>query len=597
MPLTVFRLSLIWLALSFGAACASDKSDVDGSSKSRPVFRRPAQAVLLDEGNVLAVANRRSGSVTLMETGSGEVLSEMEVGTELTSITALPRRPSDEHSETRLVLTDFAAHELIFASLIDRQLKVTARVPVARYPIAIEVAPSSSSCAVASLWSRRLTFVSADDVTAKPRVIDLPFAPGCLAFAEDGSLIVSEAFGGRIGILPAGEFPLRVHELPVHNMRDLAIRDGRLWFSHQLLRDTARTEEEHIHWGVLIENFVSSVPLKSLLSPRDKAADESALRVERVRIGDAGDGAGDPSGVAVMSDRLAVTLAGTAQLALIDRVGVREIRLPTEARPVQVLCDESRQRAFVVNSIGESVTIVDLEEPAVIRTVPLGETPTPGRFERGEAAFFNARLSLENWMSCHSCHTDGHTGNRLADTLGDGGYGNAKRIPSLLGTKDTGPWAWTGSQKTLRGQLQQSFRSTMHSPNPTPEIVSDLTAYLKTLPPAPSLRAARRPADSESQAEQAAAVAAGATLFQATGCAECHAGRQFTADSAFDVELEDQLGLRRFNPPSLKGVSQRDRLLHDGRARSIDGVLDVHPPVHSLSGDERRQLIEFLKSL
>mgnify|MGYP000179806324 CR=1 FL=1 len=181
----------------------------------------------------------------------------------------------------------------------------------------------------------------------------------------------------------------------------------------------------------------------------------------------------------------------------------------------------------------------------------------------------------------------------LGDTLGDGGYGNAKRIPSLLGTKDTGPWAWTGSQKTLRGQLQKSFRSTMHSPSPTPEVVSDLTAYLKTLPPAPSLLKARF-ASIEAKPDS---VVAGAKVFQSAGCTECHSGRQFTADAAFDVELEDQLGLRQFNPPSLKGVSQRDRLLHDGRAKSLSDVLALHPPGHSLSREESSQLIEFLNSL
>lgn len=589
---TAFRLFLICLAIPLAAACANDKPAP--ASPLKTAFRRPAQAVLLDEGKLLAIANQRSGSVTLMETASGKVLSETQVGMKLTAITALPRLTADANQETRLALTDFTGHELIFALLTGHELKVTRRVSVARYPVGVAESPDGETAVVASRWSRRLTLVPADDETTKPRVLDLPFAPGSLAFGDAGSLIVSEAFGGRIGVLPHGKFRLQVHELPVHNVRDLAVRDGRLWFSHQLLRDTARTEEEHIHWGVLIENFVSSLPLESLIRANETEADALTLQPERVRIGDAGDGAGDPSGVAVMSDRLAVTIAGTAQLALIDRVGVREIRLPTGARPVQVLCDETRQRAFVVNSIGESVTIVDLKEPAVIRTIPLGKTPKRGRVERGEAAFFNARLSLENWMSCHSCHTDGHTSNRLADTLGDGGYGNAKRIPTLLGTKDTGPWAWTGSQKTLRGQLQKSFRSTMHSPSPTPEVVSDLTAYLMTLPPAPSLLEARRPSSSQAKP---AFVLAGANVFQASGCVECHAGRQFTANSAFDVELEDQLGLRRFNPPSLKGVSQRDRLLHDGRARSLDEVLDVHPPRHSLSREERSQLIEFLSSL
>ena len=256
--MTAFRLSLVCLAIPFAAACANDKPE---ERPLTPVFRRPTQAVLLEEGNLLAIANQRSGTVTLMETASGKVLSETQVGTQLTAITTLPHREVDAKEQTSLALTDFAQHQLIFATLAGRQLKVTNRIPVARYPVAVDAA-SDGAVVVASRWSRRLTFVSPDEMTAKPRVLDLPFAPGSLAFADDSSLIVAEAFGGRIGVIPHGEARLDVHELPVHNVRDLAVRDGRLWFSHQLLRDTARTEEEHIHWGVLIENFVSSLALE-----------------------------------------------------------------------------------------------------------------------------------------------------------------------------------------------------------------------------------------------------------------------------------------------------------------------------------------------
>jgi len=354
------------------------------------------------------------------------------------------------------------------------------------------------------------------------------------------------------------------------------------------LRETARTEAEHIHWGVLLENLVSSVELDSL--HRTSEPTESAPRLERVRIGEAGNGAGDPSGIAVLSDRLMVTLAGTAELALIDRVGVRETRLSTEARPTRIVCDEKRQRAFVVNSLGDSITFVDLKSPSVIRTVPLGPTPKSGPIERGEAAFFDARLSLESWMSCHSCHTDGHSNNRLADTPSDGGYGNAKRVPTLLGTVDTAPWGWTGSQKTLIGQLGKSLATTMHTPSLPDRTAADLAAYLNSLSPAPSLAAARLDSDEVPSK-------AGEVVFRSAGCVECHSGKRYTAASVFDVDLEDQLGQRRFNPPSLLGVSQRDRLLHDGRSRSLDELLDIHPPELSLSRQNRRELMTFLNGL
>ena len=93
--------------------------------------------------------------------------------------------------------------------------------------------------------------------------------------------------------------------------------------------------------------------------------------------------------------------------------------------------------------------------------------------------FYNAKLSHDGWMSCHSCHTDGHTNNLLSDTLGDGSYGAAKRVPSLLGVAATGPWTWTGSMARLEDQVRKSIATTMHGPKPTDAQVADLTAYLE----------------------------------------------------------------------------------------------------------------------
>jgi hypothetical protein len=67
----------------------------------------------------------------------------------------------------------------------------------------------------------------------------------------------------------------------------------------------------------------------------------------------------------------------------------------------------------------------------------------------------------------------------------------------------------------------------------------------------------------------------------------------------FDVGLSDAHGSTQFNPPSLSGVSQRDRFFHDGRARSIEDVLIrfSHPSKDALSERERMVLIEFLRAL
>ena len=43
--------------------------------------------------------------------------------------------------------------------------------------------------------------------------------------------------------------------------------------------------------------------------------------------------------------------------------------------------------------------------------------------------------------------------------------------------------------------------------------------------------------------------------------------------------LKDEVGHHEFNPPSLRGVSNRDSFLHDGRAGSLEDVFvkEKHP--------------------
>ncbi len=72
-----------------------------------------------------------------------------------------------------------------------------------------------------------------------------------------------------------------------------------------------------------------------------------------------------------------------------------------------------------------------------------------------------------------------------------------------------------------------------------------------------------------------------------------------TSEQTFDVGLVDELGQRRFNPPSLVGVSQRDRLLHDGRAAGLAELFTRfrHGLTRELSDDETQALVDFLNGL
>ncbi|MBI1311552.1 c-type cytochrome [bacterium] len=570
------------------------------------LHRRPSSAVLSFDESLLFVANRQSGTLSTIELKTGQV-SERPAGQQLS---ALVRRPGSRE----LLAVDFSASEVIVYEEVDSRLMPRRRIETALWPVAAACSDDGAVCCVTSLWSRRASVISfgTEDETADSAVIDLPFAPRAVTFFDQRHAVVAEAFGGRLAVVDCRRGTLiSVRELPIHNIRDLVCSDGSLLLTHQVLNSAARTEAEHIHWGILMQNEVSSLPLAALINPD---ADLNAAR-KSTSVGGPGNGAGDPEAIVVLPDRLIVALGGTDELALIDRAGVREVRVATGSRPIDVVVNRAGTRAAVVNELDDSISIVDLTRNEFVKEIGLGPVPEEGLVERGERAFFNSRMSLENWMSCHSCHTDGHTNNQLADTLGDGGYGvagDAKRVPSLLGVWSTGPWAWNGSQSVLHSQIAASLRTTMHSRDyrldpdleavadskaadePGGDVPAELAAYLTTLSRPPSIEAAR---GSELAPDE---VTRGAAVFASNGCATCHDPfTSLTTDGVFDVGLPDRAGQRKFNPPSLGGVSQRDRLLHDGRATSLSEVLGrfSHPNEQRLSDEDRDALISYLKSL
>lgn len=244
----------------------------------------------------------------------------------------------------------------------------------------------------------------------------------------------------------------------------------------------------------------------------------------------------------------------------------------------------------VANSLDDTLTFLE-QTPW---TLSLGPRPELWPRDRGERLFFDGRRSLGGFMSCHSCHTDGHTAGGLADTLGDGTYGTPKRIPTLLGTSITDPWGWNGALRELRDQVEQSMHTTMHDPHYRPGDADDLTAYLHTLKfPPPLIPKPRDEADER-------LVAHGRAIFAREGCAECHIGPlTFTSPAVYDVGLRDERGLAKFNPPSLRGVGHGVAFFHDARAKSLEELFrkERHRLDAELQPEELRALVRYLQGI
>jgi cytochrome c peroxidase len=318
-------------------------------------------------------------------------------------------------------------------------------------------------------------------------------------------------------------------------------------------------------------------------------------------------GAADPSAMVLSPDgrRIVIALAGAHQVLLSDRtVGATPRDAPdllslghnqrlevveVGRTPVALAIDTNGRFAVTADALSDTLTVVGLaglERRATISLSPRGLARSS--VQRGEAIFHDGRRSHDRWMSCASCHNLGHTNGLNYDTKGDGNYGAPKNTPSLLGSASTAPYGWLGVFPRLADQVHESLETSLRGPGPTPGDVTDLKAYLESLPAPPPRRSRDDPAARR-----------GADLFRSRDCGSCHNPPRFTIGGLRDVGLEDGLGHRRFNPPSLRGVSWSAPYFHDGRAATLAEVLDAHSPgsPEPLTLDQREDLIAFLESL
>ncbi len=461
------------------AQVAAADSDAHLPFKDRPHLRRPVAAAWIERDKLLAIANQRSGSISIVDIPKSKVLDEIVVGKRLTDIVADPLG-------RWLLATDEQEHELIVLKREGDSLRVAGRHRVSPYPVSIAVSKSGERISVASLWSRKLTIFEClreSNVVIRGAEISLPFNPRALFFNSDESVLVHDAFANR-----GCEFNTRKRMITRH------IEPTYVSVSPQRYGGPANDMDWHIKGVIMWSNINDGQEM-------------------------------------ISGGQMSITL---------------------------------------------------------------GPVPRQTPEERGEELFYGRGLSSVIGKNCHDCHTHGHTTYELADTLGDETTGTPKRIPTLLGTSLTYPWAWNGSVSELDDQVKKSLETTMHVRDVTPQQVIDINAFLHTLAAPPPLQPATDdPADR-------AQLSRGQSLFTSLGCAKCHLPQfTYTSPDVYDVGLEDEKGMRKFNPPSLLGVGQGYSFFHDGRAKSLEEVFTVHGHQldRALADGELADLLRFLRSL
>ena len=551
--------------------------------------RRPVSIAVV--GSEMWVANRDTGSISTLALSDGQLTGEVFVAASLADLELF----SDQ---SLAVAVDPRRHEVVLLRHSNGKPEKIDHKGVPHTPVSI-CRTDLREFVVASQWARQLTHwsITQNGSLQRESSITLPFAPRLQCVDADGRyLFVADAFGPYLAVIDLQTFTCHSTILiPGHNIRGMAITDhGRLLLTHQQLNEFVPTTRDHVFWGTVMSNLIRSLPIERIVAA--STAEPRRIHGSLFPLGREGNAAGDPGELLLTQQGdLVLAINGTGELAQRTRYGLQFDRMRIATGTFSMTFGTTDRHVYVASRFDDRVSKVDLADNRVVYESSLGPRPALTPAQQGEAQFHNSRLSLDGWLSCHSCHSDGHTGDFVNDNFGDDSIGAPKRIPSLLGTADTAPWSWRGSEQNLAAQIRKSLYQTMRGGGDQrfqEEDVQALNSFVQSLSPAPGIAVAQnRPST--------AAVERGRQLFETNNCLECHPAPNFAAPLVVDVGLSDELGQSKFNPPSLRGVSQRRQFFHDGSAKSLKDVFleFAHPRETTWSDYEVEDLVHYLETL
>jgi len=579
-----------------------------GAEVDRPAVnqhRSPCALLINPDEKTILAFNQTSGTVSFIDlkTTTAKIQQELPLGSgPHTAEWLLP-------GKTALV-TIAETGELVWLELRAGQFAITHRLPVGTDPRALAITPDGTTAFIALAAEDAVAVVDLTKHT-KSATVTVGRWPRSLCLSADGTrLAVGCSGSGGVWIVDtASRAVLFERTFKGLNLGQMALTpDGRGVMFPWTFYGQRETSVGSIRQGWVMASRLGNVAFTEDPRPQGLSLDPRRNAVA------------DAQGFAISADgrRCVVALGGSQELAVLsladlpwttiggsdhmdDKLAAdtnRFYRIPLGGRPLGVRLTRDGSTAFVANYLANSVQVVSLQERKVVQEIPLGAgSETPAR--RGEALFYSSKRSLENWYSCHTCHFEGGPNSETIDTFNDGTVGTYKTVPGLYHIAETGPWTWHGRQTDLRELVAKSFATTMRGKEPTAAELDDMLAYFQTIPAPKNPRQPNRQPLTQSAKR-------GQAIFNSdqAKCAECHAGTHFTDGENHDVKLSRSIDKwPDFNTPSLIGVSQRVRYLHDGRTRSLEELLlGPHSPKQifdgpELSAEDRTDLIEYLRSL
>jgi YVTN family beta-propeller protein len=597
---TIYSTLVIILFISLGLSPVSASDAIPDQ-----VDRSPIDCVVNQAGTYLYTANHTSGTLSVVNLAQRKIVQELPAGKQ-------PRHLAFTPDQQSLLVTAPFSHELLaFKVQSDGHLQETRRLWLGFEPQGLVIDAKRNKAYVSLCTAHQVAVIDMATLT-QDKAIKVGRWPRALVITPDGNTLVAGCSGdGSLTFVDLNtQAVLREEPFQGLNQGQLAVSpDGEFVYTPYIYHFGSGPTERNIRLGWVTTSRIARVRVKE------------AKRVSSLYLDTPGLAVADPTGLAFSPDQqwLACSAAGTHELLLFRNKDLpfqgfnsrflidedlrkddkRYARIPLGGRPMFVHFSRDSRQLYVANYLLNCIQVIDVAKAKIADTIPLGGPEQPSLARQGEAIFYDGGRSLDQWYSCASCHSEGHSIGIAMDTTNDGRFGNPKMVPSLRYVSHTGPWTWHGWQKDLGAAMRKSMKESMLGKTMTDDEVKALVAYFGTLEgPVNPHRGPR--------VEMTEAMKRGKAIFEGNvaGCVTCHRGDHFTDNKVHDVGLGSRGDYYQgFNPPSLRGSYDRMSYLHDGRAHTLEQLLGgPHAPEKvtgngKLTDAELKDLIEYVKGL
>jgi hypothetical protein len=556
--------------------------------------------VFTSDGENIVMAQKKSRTVVLLETGSWNVLKEWQFNESPTGLAV--------HKDNLYVTSSYGEGYVTRINLISKE--IDSRIKVGMGATSPVVNQSGTRLYVCNQYQNTLSEIDLKKMSVL-REVEMDREPSVVVLNEDESeLYVAnflpnqradlEVVCSKVSVVSAQSFKV-LREIPLTNgsnaLRDACLSpDGKYVFvSHNLGRFQVPTSQ--LQQGWMNTSGVSVIQTKERKLLGTFIVDEPEA------------GAAGVWGIQCDEKQLVVSQSGTHDISVIDYPMLAE-RLENivdgESMSYDLRFLQGIRSRFSILGNGPRNFIMDQEEILIptffsdtltivkrsdlsVSAINYNPNFKEDIVQKGEKYFNDATYCFQGWQSCNGCHPgEARTDGMNWDLLNDG-IGNPKNCKSMLLAHRTPPSMISGIRPNAETAVRAGFVHIQFA-QVAPERTEAVDEYLKSLQPLPS------PYLQHGELSEKAKL--GRNVFKKANCISCHNGPLYTDLGMYNIgDVEFEAG---WDTPTLIEVWRSSPYLHDGSASDLDELFTVKK--HGLSKirlkkRETNQLIEYINSL